>query len=84
MDADDRNTSSPGGSAQVNQTEGGYYGRIVIDQTDDKVVYCGDTNVTVSKDSGKTFAVSGLGQQPARPTSITAWSGWTRSTRTTS
>jgi photosystem II stability/assembly factor-like uncharacterized protein len=48
-----------GGSTQVNQTEGGYYGRIAIDPNDDKVVYCGDTNTTVSKDSGKTFAVTG-------------------------
>jgi len=48
-----------GGSAQVNQTEGGYYGRIAIDPNDDKTVYCGDTNTTVSKDSGKTFAVTG-------------------------
>jgi len=46
------------GSAQVNQTEGGYYGRIWVDQTDDKVVYCGDTNTTVSKDAGKTFTVA--------------------------
>jgi photosystem II stability/assembly factor-like uncharacterized protein len=45
------------GSAQVNQTEGGYYGRIVVDQNNDKIVYCGDTNTTVSKDSGKTFTV---------------------------
>ena len=48
-----------GGSSQVNQTEGGYYGRIVIDPNDDKVMYCGDTNTTVSKDSGKTFAATG-------------------------
>jgi photosystem II stability/assembly factor-like uncharacterized protein len=48
-----------GGSTQVNQTEGGYYGRIIIDPNDDKIVYCGDTNTTVSKDSGKTFAVTG-------------------------
>ena len=41
-----------GGSTQVNQTEGGYYGRIIIDPNDDKVVYCGDTNTTVSKDGG--------------------------------
>jgi photosystem II stability/assembly factor-like uncharacterized protein len=48
-----------GGSAQVNQTEGGYYGRIIIDPNDDKVMYCGDTNTTVSKDSGKTFTATG-------------------------
>ena len=46
------------GSAQVNQTEGGYYGRIWVDQTDDKVLYCGDTNTTISKDAGKTFVVA--------------------------
>jgi len=46
-------------SAQVNQTEGGYYGRIIIDPNDDKVLYCGDTNTTVSKDSGRIFAPTG-------------------------
>jgi len=48
-----------GGSAQVNQTEGGYYGRIIVDQTNDQVLMCGDTNVTISRDGGKTFQVSG-------------------------
>ena len=48
-----------GGSAQVNQTEGGYYGRIIVDPNNDQVVLCGDTNVTISTDSGKTFKVSG-------------------------
>jgi photosystem II stability/assembly factor-like uncharacterized protein len=48
-----------GGSTQVNQTEGGYYGRIVVDQTNDQVVMCGDTNTTLSRDGGKTFQVSG-------------------------
>jgi photosystem II stability/assembly factor-like uncharacterized protein len=48
-----------GGSTQVNQTEGGYYGRIHIDPNNDQVLYCGDTNTTVSKDGGKTFAVTG-------------------------
>lgn len=48
-----------GGSAQVNQTEGGYYGRIIIDPNNDQVVLCGDTNVTISTDAGKTFKVSG-------------------------
>jgi photosystem II stability/assembly factor-like uncharacterized protein len=47
------------GSAQVNQTEGGYYGRIIVDQTNDQVVYCGDTNTTVSRDGGKTFQATG-------------------------
>ncbi len=48
-----------GGSAQVNQTEGGYYGRIVVDQRNDQVVICGDTNATISKDGGKTFTATG-------------------------
>jgi len=48
-----------GGSAQVNQTEGGYYGRIVLDQTNDQVMYCTDTNATVSTDGGKTFKPTG-------------------------
>ncbi|HSK09800.1 MAG TPA: hypothetical protein VK911_09495, partial [Vicinamibacterales bacterium] len=48
-----------GGSSQVNQTEGGYYGRIVVDQTNDQVVMCGDTNTTVSRDGGKTFQLTG-------------------------
>jgi len=48
-----------GGSAQVNQTEGGYYGRIYVDQTNDQIVYCADTNATVSRDGGKTFAATG-------------------------
>ena len=48
-----------GGSAQVNQTEGGYYGRIVIDQINDQTVYCTDTNATVSTDAGKTFKATG-------------------------
>ena len=48
-----------GGSAQVNQTEGGYYGRIIIDQNNDQVVLCGDTNVRISTDAGKNFKVSG-------------------------
>ena len=48
-----------GGSTQVNQTEGGYYGRIVVDQTNDQVLICGDTNATISRDGGKTFQVSG-------------------------
>jgi photosystem II stability/assembly factor-like uncharacterized protein len=51
--------SLSGGSAQVNQTEGGYYGRIYIDPNDDKTVYCTDTNTTVSTDAGKTFKATG-------------------------
>ena len=54
-----RGAAPQAGSMQVNQTEGGYYGRIIIDQTNDKVVICGDTNATISKDSGKTFQRSG-------------------------
>ncbi len=48
-----------GGSAQVNQTEGGYYGRIYIDPQNDQTVYCVDTNATVSTDGGKTFKAAG-------------------------
>jgi photosystem II stability/assembly factor-like uncharacterized protein len=48
-----------GGSTQVNQTEGGYYGRIVLDQTNDQIMYCTDTYATVSKDGGKTFQRTG-------------------------
>jgi len=47
-----------GGSAQVNQTEGGYYGRIVLDPSNDQVMYNADTNVTVSRDGGKNFTVA--------------------------
>jgi photosystem II stability/assembly factor-like uncharacterized protein len=54
-----RGGGTGGGSAQVNQTEGGYYGRIIVDQNNDQVVYCGDTNTTVSRDSGKTFQPTG-------------------------
>jgi photosystem II stability/assembly factor-like uncharacterized protein len=48
-----------GGSAQVNQTEGGYYGRIYIDPQNDQTIYCVDTNATVSTDGGKTFKATG-------------------------
>ncbi len=51
-----------GGSALVNQTEAGYYGHIVVDQTNDQTVYCADTNVTFSNDAGKTFKVAGWDQ----------------------
>ncbi len=44
-----------GGSAQVNQSDAGYYGRIVVDQSNDQVLICGDTNATVSRDGGRTF-----------------------------
>ena len=48
-----------GGSAVINQTEAGYYGRIIVDQTNDQVLYCADTNATVSTDGGKTFKATG-------------------------
>jgi photosystem II stability/assembly factor-like uncharacterized protein len=48
-----------GGGAQINQTEDGYYGRIIVDQTNDQVLICGDTNATISKDGGKTFQATG-------------------------
>jgi photosystem II stability/assembly factor-like uncharacterized protein len=47
-----------GGSAQINQTEAGYYGRIVVDPSNDQTLYCADTNVTFSTDGGKTFKVA--------------------------
>ena len=56
-----------GGSSQVNQTEGGYYGRILIDQTNDQVVLCGDTATTISKDSGKTFQPTGWDSSRTTP-----------------
>lgn len=48
-----------GGSALVNQTEAGYYGRIYIDPQNDQTLYCTDTNATVSTDGGKTFRPTG-------------------------
>jgi photosystem II stability/assembly factor-like uncharacterized protein len=48
-----------GGSGLVNQTEGGYYGRIYIDPQSDQTVYCVDTNATISTDGGKTFKATG-------------------------
>jgi len=56
-----------GGSSQVNQTEGGYYGRILIDQTNDQVVLCGDTATTISKDSGKTSQPTGWDSSRTTP-----------------
>lgn len=47
------------GQIQVNQTEGGYYGRILVDQNNDQVVICGDTNTTISRDGGKTIEAAG-------------------------
>ncbi len=46
-------------NVRINQTEGGYYGRIIVDQTNDQVVICGDTNAIISRDGGKTFEVTG-------------------------
>ena len=69
LEDDDGIQLTGGGSAQVNQTEGGYYGRIIVDQTNDQVVYCGDTNTTVSRDGGKTFQATGWdgnGEDPRR------------------
>ncbi len=44
-----------GGSDPINPTEAGYYGRLVIDPSDDKVLYTPDTSTPKSTDSGKTF-----------------------------
>jgi photosystem II stability/assembly factor-like uncharacterized protein len=54
-----RGGSGAGNSAQINQTEGGYYGRIVVDEANEQVLYCGDTNTTVSRDGGRTFQLTG-------------------------
>ena len=48
-----------GCSGLVNQTEGGYYGRIYIDPQNDQTIYCVDTNATVSTDGGKSFKATG-------------------------
>jgi photosystem II stability/assembly factor-like uncharacterized protein len=52
---------------QVNQTEGGYYGRIIVDQTNDQIVLCGDTNVTISRDGGKTIEFTGWDERRTTP-----------------
>ncbi|MDD8030543.1 MAG: hypothetical protein PHQ25_00910 [Acidobacteriota bacterium] len=44
-----------GGSDIVNQVEAGYYGRLVVDPNDDKVLIAPETRTIISKDSGKTF-----------------------------
>ncbi len=44
-----------GGSDPINPTEAGYYGRLVVDPNDDKVLYTPDTRTPKSVDSGKTF-----------------------------
>ncbi len=53
--------------AQVNQTEGGYYGRIIVDQNNDQVVLCGDTNTTISRDGGKTVEYTGWDSRGTTP-----------------
>ncbi len=44
-----------GGSAQVNDIEAGYAGRIEIDPNDENVLYAVETIQKVSRDGGKTF-----------------------------
>ncbi len=44
-----------GGSDEVNQVEAGYYGRLNVDPNNDQVLYCNETQTTVSRDGGKTF-----------------------------
>ncbi len=58
------------GNIQVNQTEGGYYGRIIVDQTNDQVILCGDTNTTISRDGGKTFQATGWDSPGTTPMPI--------------
>ena len=54
-----RSTSTPAGSALVNQTEAGYYARLYVDAQNDQTLYACDTNTTVSTDGGKTFKATG-------------------------
>jgi photosystem II stability/assembly factor-like uncharacterized protein len=44
-----------GGSEIVNQVEAGYYGRLVVDPNDDKVLIAPETRIVISKDAGKIF-----------------------------
>jgi len=44
-----------GGSEVVNQVEAGYYGRLVVDPNDDKVLIAPETRTVISRDAGKTF-----------------------------
>ncbi|MGC8892582.1 MAG: VPS10 domain-containing protein [Candidatus Saccharicenans sp.] len=44
-----------GGSEIVNQVEAGYYGRLVVDPNDDKVLIAPETQIVISRDAGKTF-----------------------------
>ena len=44
-----------GGSAQINDIEAGYAGRIEVDPNDENVLYAVETTQKVSRDGGKTF-----------------------------
>ncbi len=44
-----------GGSAQINDIEAGYAGRIEVDPNDENVLYAVETYQKISKDGGKTF-----------------------------
>jgi hypothetical protein len=44
-----------GGSAAIDQTEGGYYGRLEVDPNDPDILYACNTRVVKSADGGKTF-----------------------------
>jgi photosystem II stability/assembly factor-like uncharacterized protein len=44
-----------GGSAEVNSSEAGYYGRIEVDPNDEQVLFVTDPVVKRSNDGGKTF-----------------------------
>ncbi len=43
------------GSDEVNQVEAGYYGRLEVDPNNDQVLLCDETQITISRDGGKTF-----------------------------
>jgi len=44
-----------GGSAQINDIEAGYAGRIEVDPNDENVLYAVETTQKISRDGGKTF-----------------------------
>lgn len=44
-----------GGSKVVNQVEAGYYGRLTVDPSDDKVLIAPETRTVISRDAGRTF-----------------------------
>jgi len=44
-----------GGSAAIDQTEAGYYGRLEVDPNDPDVLYACNTRVVKSTDGGRTF-----------------------------